>query len=125
MATTCICNASLPLDHQQLYETIYFADGVGRLTKFNNGYSQKWAGGIRIKQYKSSEAADEESRELAMCMESKNRRAGIGNFGGCKTVINIDPTDDLARDKALRALAGLLQETAGSVLVGGDMSESR
>ena len=111
-----------PPDHQRLYETIHFAGGVGRLTKFKNGYSQKWAGGIRIKKYKSAADADVESRELAMCMEAKNRKAGIGCFGGCKTVINIDPTDDVARDKALRELAAVLKETGGSVLVGGDLS---
>ena len=55
-------------------------------------------------------------------MEAKNRKAGIGTYGGCKTVLNIDPKDPVARSNACRALANVLISTKGHVLVGGDMN---
>ena len=62
------------------------------------------------------------SQELAQCMEAKNRKAGIGTYGGCKTVLNIDPKDPVARSKACKALANVIIATKGHVLVGGDMN---
>jgi surfactin synthase thioesterase subunit len=109
------------------FEVIEVADAetvYGYLARFCNTYTGKWGGGIRVKQFESLLACKEEAKELAQCMEAKNRRAGIGAYGGCKTVLNIDPKDPEARRKACRALATVLVRAKGNILVGGDMNFS-
>ena len=104
------------------FRVISFYGGLGHLALFENGYSRKWAGGVRIKKYASNSCAKEEAKELASCMESKNRKALIGSFGGCKTCININPRDEEAREQALRCLAIVLEDLDGKVLIGGDLN---
>ena len=59
---------------------------------------------------------------LAQAMEAKNRKAGIGSYGGCKTCLNFDPNDAATRVAAIKALAKVFVAADGQIHAGGDMN---
>jgi lactate dehydrogenase-like 2-hydroxyacid dehydrogenase len=94
---------------------------LGFIILIDNGYSNKFAGGIRIKKMNNDDDAIEECTSLAYSMFLKNKKANI-KFSGCKILLNIEPSSLVDKQKAIYNLASILVNLNQRIVVGNDLN---